>query len=503
MNRKKTSRLALNVTTVLLMLLCGLRLSAQTAITLEDALEIAEKNSPRIQTSRLSLTRSQELLNAQRAAMRSNFSLTATPFEHRSSRPFNATVGDFQRDNAISSSAALRVVQPIVASDATVTLMNTISHTNVWGDRYRPGGWEEYSDRYFQNRLTLSIDQPIFTYNRRRMQLQELEFALENSEVSHILQRLNLERQVTQSFFSVYQQQQRVDIARRAFESMQQNYEITKVKAEAGLSAEVELFQAELNLANSRSDYENSLVTLENTKDNFKILVGMSLYDDFMVLPDINIDTLSVDPGFAIDQALENRLELRQREIQIEESQFSMIRTMAQNEFRGSVNLSIGMQGNDPNFFNIYDDSYPTSSVSVRFDIPVFDWGENRARIRATEASMESVKISYQDEVNSIIQSVRQVYRNLNNLRNQIEIQRQSVVNAELTYKINLERYRNGDLTGMDLNRFQEQLSSAELSYTNALISYKLELLNLKIQTLYDFEEGKPITDFVFTTTDR
>ena len=46
----------------------------------------------------------------------------------------------------------------------------------------------------------------------------------------------------------------------------------------------------------------------------------------------------------------------------------------------------------------------------------------------------------------------------------------------------------------MDLNIYQNQLSEKQLAYTNSLISYKLELLNLKIQTLYDFEKNSPVT---------
>ena len=68
-----------------------------------------------------------------------------------------------------------------------------------------------------------------------------------------------------------------------------------------------------------------------------------------------------------------------------------------------------------------------------------------------------------------------------------------SVTNAQLTYDLNLEKYKNGDLTGMDLNIYQNQLSQNKLSYTNSLISYKLELLNLKILTLYDFEKKQPV----------
>ena len=93
----------------------------------------------------------------------------------------------------------------------------------------------------------------------------------------------------------------------------------------------------------------------------------------------------------------------------------------------------------------------------------------------------------------SIILSIRKSYRNLNNLLNQIDIARRSALNAQLTYDLNLEKYKNGDLTGMDLSIYQNQLSQNKLSYTNSLISYKIELLNLKILTLYDFEKKQPV----------
>jgi outer membrane protein TolC len=85
------------------------------------------------------------------------------------------------------------------------------------------------------------------------------------------------------------------------------------------------------------------------------------------------------------------------------------------------------------------------------------------------------------------------VVRNLKNLENQIGIQSKTVENAELTYDINLERYRNGDLTSLDLGLYQNQLSESKMALTNAIIDYKIELLNLKIQTLYDFEKLIPI----------
>ncbi|MPN52764.1 hypothetical protein SDC9_200427 [bioreactor metagenome] len=45
----------------------------------------------------------------------------------------------------------------------------------------------------------------------------------------------------------------------------------------------------------------------------------------------------------------------------------------------------------------------------------------------------------------------------------------------------------------MEISQFQTQLSNRKMAYAQALINYKIELLNLKILSLYDFEKDKPI----------
>jgi outer membrane protein TolC len=275
---------------------------------------------------------------------------------------------------------------------------------------------------------------------------------------------------------------------------MMQSHEVIKNKVDAGISPREEMYQAELNLATTKSDFENKQVSLDNAKDDFKIMIGMSLYEDLIVLPNIEVDTISIDIAFAIDQGLANRMELRQRKISIEESEFDLVQTKSLNEFRGSLGLSVGLFGDNEKFGNVYENPTDNETVSLSFVVPLWDWGERKSRIRASEANIETANISLEEEQNNIILSIRKVYRNLLNLRNQIEIARQNVTNAQLTYDLNLERYKNGDLTGMDLNIYQNQLSEKQLSHTNSLIEYKLELLNLKIQALYDFENSKPVS---------
>jgi len=483
----------LTITSRYILLFIALLLSFSSAypqkgLTLEEALRIAEDNSPSMKRTRLSLIRSQENLNAQNAALKSSFSLSINPIGYSQNRAFNDLISKWNSTKTTESYGLFTVSQPIVLTDARVSLVNRFGYKDSYSE------YTNSTNKGFSNNLSLNLDQPLFTYNRTKLQLKELELALENSQLSYAIQLLSLERQVTQAYYYVYQQQQSLDISKQAFQNMQQSYEVSKNKVDAGISAREEMFQAELNLATTKSDFENKQVTLENAKDDFKILIGMSLFDDFLVLPNIEVDTVQIDVSFAIDQGLANRMELRQRKINIETTEFDLIQTKSLNEFRGSLGLSVGLFGDNEKFVNVYDSPTDNESVSLSLTIPLWDWGERKSRIRATEASIESANISFEEEENNIILGVRKVYRNLLNLQNQIVISRQSVTNAQLTYDLNLEKYKNGDLTGMDLNIYQNQLSEKQLAFTNSLISYKLELLNLKIQTLYDFEKKQSVT---------
>jgi len=460
----------------------------QQGLTLEMALSIAESNSPSMKKTRLNLIRSQENLNAQNAALKSNFSLSVNPLVYSQNRSFNELISAWNSVKTTQSYGVFTVTQPIVFTDARLSLINRFGYTDSYSE------YSNTTTKGFSNNLTLTLDQPLFTYNRTKLQLKELELALEDSKINYAIQLLALEKQVSQAFYYVYQQQQSLDIANQAYLNMQKSHEVISNKVDAGISAREEMYQAEVNLATAKSDFENSQVSLENAKDDFKMLIGISLFDDIIVLPDISVDTVQVNISFAIDQGLANRMELRQRQIDIEISQFDLIQTKALNEFKGNLGLSFGIFGDNENFSDIYANPTDNEDVSLSLTIPLWDWGERKSRIKATEASIESANITFEEERNNIILGIRQVYRNLINLQNQIEIARQNVINAQLTYDLNLERYKNGDLTGMDLNIFQNQLSEKQLSFTNSLISYKLELLNLKIQTLYDFEKKQQVT---------
>jgi outer membrane protein TolC len=468
----------------------GPKLEAQALLTIDRSMDIAVENSPDMQQTELALVRSQERLNAQRARLKSQFSITLDPFEYEKTNRFDQQTSEWYLNESASTGGTFAINQRILPTDGELMLVNRFSYDYSFTESAFA---TDPLSKTYNNRLYLQFTQPIFTYNRTRMETETLELEYEASLIRYLLMRLALERDVAVEFYAVYSNQMRLEIAQEDLKNNEESYEIISNKVEGGLLALEELYQAEVNLATSHSGVFTAELNLANSLDQFKVLIGLPLDTTLMIAAEIVADTIPVNQELAISHALDNRMELREREIDMEQANFDLIVARSTNEFAGSITASFGVQANDDQFSSLFETPTNTPAIGLTLNIPLFDWGERKSEIKAAEASLESSQISYKMERTDIEQNVRSVVRSLKNLENQIVIQRKTVENAELAYDINLERYRNGDLTSLDLGMYQNQLSESKLALTNAIIDYKIELLNLKIQTLYDFEKQMPI----------
>ncbi len=455
-----------------------------TVLSLEKSMEIAGQNSSAIQKSKLVMDQNRELLRAQLASLKSRFFLDVTPVSFSREQKYDQMFSEWYTSENKGASASLAISQPVKFTDGLLTVRNNFGYQ----DNYSEANNNIYKDKGFNNYLYIQYDQPIFTYNRLKLNLERNQLNLETATMAYAIEMLSLEYQVNQAFYSIYQKQTAVKIAEDEFANQKVSLEIIRGKVDAGLSAKEELLQGELNYATSESNLDNTRVDLENAKDQFKLIIGMSLFVEISVESDIDFKLIYVNIDKAIENGLTQRLELTQRKIDLKMSEFNLTETAANNEFRGDISLSVGVMGNNEYFTDIYDKPTNSPSVGVTFSIPLFDWGQRKARIKAAEIDYQSKEINFKDQENDIIINIRNTYRNLQNLVNQIDIARQNEKNAQLTYDINLERYKNGDLTSIDLQRFQNQLSEKKTNLVNALINYKLEIINMKVQSLWDFE---------------
>ncbi|MDR1562248.1 MAG: TolC family protein [Dysgonamonadaceae bacterium] len=482
-------------TVIVLLSFCMFPAASQNVLTIERALEFAQENSPAVKQELMSIERNRLNLKAQRAALKSNFSLTLNPVGYSVSRKFRDYDGQWYTSESFQTGGSLQIVQPILLTDGVISLRNNFS----WQNSSVNENGVNVGNNAFLNSLTLNLEQPLFLSNSLKRALKQNEFALENAEISYALKRLQLESDITSDFYAVFNSQSTLETAKSSFVNSKKNYEIIKNKTEAELAPKEELYQIMVTLAKDSASVESAIVQLENAKDKLKRTVGMNLDEEFDVKAEIDVKAVTVDEDMAVEHAFASRLELRRREIEAKLSEYSLIVEKEKNRFNGKVGLSLGLTGNDPVFGDMYSKPTQSPSVGVTFTVPIFDWGENRARVKAKELEIKSQELEAGEERIDIVMYIRQECRALRNLQTQVEIAEQNIINAQLTYDLNMVRYRNGDLSGMGFVQFQTQLTSAKNDYTNALIKYKESLLRLKILSLYDFErnvEVVPLSDY-------
>ena len=464
----------------------------QRTLNFEEALEMAKFNSPDIRQVQLAYERSKELLNAQDASLKSQFALTIDPFYYQNNRTFDNYAASWYTNEIKQSSGTFSIVQPIIWTDGTIALYNRF----LWQDSRTERELIDLTSETFTNDLFIDFNQPIFTYNRTMMEYNEVQLDLENALLNYRIQELNLEQRVAQSFYTVYQNKMNLTVAEEELANTTASYAIIENKVNAGLIAKEELYQAEVNLATSKSSLNNATVSLANSLDQFKQILGLSLDEEITVVADVAESDVATELDKAIEHGLKYRMELRQRQIDLVLAKNNITRSAATNEFKGNVSLRYGVIGNNETFNSIYANPSENQELSLRFEIPLYDWGAKESRVKASQATFKSNQISDNEQRKNIKIEIRQAFRNVQNQKLQIEIARQNVRVSQLTYDINLERYQNGDLTSMDLNLFQTQLSENKGNLVDAIIAYKLALLDLKIRSLWDFEKDRSVIKY-------
>lgn len=465
---------------------------SQRIFNYDEALEMAKFNSPDIRQVQLAYDRSKELLNVEDASLKSQFSLTINPFYYQNTRQFDNFSGKWYTGEIKQSEGTFSIVQPIKWTDGTLAFYNRF----LWQESFSDQQLGATSRTTYTNDLYLDFRQPIFTYNRTMMQYQEVQLDMENALLNYQIQELNLEQRVAMGFYDVYQKKMTLIVAQEELVNTNASRQIIENKVNAGLIATEELYQAEVNLATSKSSVYNSKVAHENALDNLKQILGLPLEEEIAVMADVTETQVQADLSRAIEHGLKYRMELRQRHIDLVLAKNNIVRSAATNEFKGDISLRYGIFGNNQAFGSIYQQPSENQELSLRFEIPLYDWGAKDSRVKASETSLKSNKISEAEQKKNIKIEIRQAYRNIENQKLQTEIAKQNVKVSQLTYDINLERYQNGDLTSMDLNLFQTQLSEKKSSLIDAIISYKLALLDLKIRSLWDFEKDRSVINY-------
>lgn len=450
-------------------------------LTLEESITIALENSYSIRSAKYNLIRSQKNLEAMKLGLRTNIFMEFDLPEYNSAlqSQFNPTTGkeQFFKIENTTLEGRLFFSQPIVFTNGNFSIISSMfGREQLGGDR-----------EYFTN-ISLSLSQPLFTFNTLQANLDRAEVNLNKSELNFSKAERDIIYNVTAGFYNFYEAKKRLEIAREKVEQTKASYETAQNKFKAGLIAEVEAMQLEVDYASAQNELLSAETRLQESRNNFKLILGLPLEEDLDVVATIEYNPIFVDPEMAIEYALANRPELKNAKSDIYLNQLEVDETKSDGRISAMLNARYGLNKNEDDFDMLFEDMAENRSVTLTLSVPVWDWGQNSRRVEAAEADLKLAELYFENQEDVIKKEILALLNQVEAAKKRVEVLSKSVELAEKSYNISVERFNSGTITSFDLTQMQIRLTDARINSLTALIDYKLALADLARKTFHDYE---------------
>ncbi len=482
-------------------------------LDLKQSIEIALDKSFNIRNLKEANRWAERNLWAAKAAYRTNINLNLsapiynegfTLVEVVGGNPVPKQYGDFR------VRGLLDINQPmpwLPLGGGTLTFRSEGYQMESWTPSLLDPATDLRSKKFFSS-LSVRLTKPLFTINTLALNLKQAELSYERQSRIFKRSELDLIYQISHAFYQLYKEIENYSLIADKVKRQENIYQTTLNKFKAGLIAEVEAMQAEVDLIQYRNELESSEGRLSQMKAAFKQLIGMPIDVPISLQAELEVKPVAIDVEKAVALALQNRSEIVEKQIDIEQQKISVKQIDAQVSIKGNLSGYYDLSGfSDPdlpyssNTSELFRSSWkvlrdtPNRGVTFELQIPIFDWGRNRAQVQAAQANlrqdeltMENLLLTIEREVRDVVNNVYQAYDRLQMLEKSTEVSKKS-------FDISLQRFANGDITSTELDRASEKLNTSRLSYLEAYNEYKLALADLRKKTLYDFEENRSLVE--------
>ncbi len=418
---------------------------------------------------------------------------------------YQNSVEAFKTDTSITYYSSKRlnygsnlIINQPLPTDGSIYINSGISNTDFYS----------ISKRTPSLYTTIGFEQPLtalYGYNKIKSDLKIAKLNYESSKKGLKREELNIIYLVSNSFYNLLAAQKRSEIAQLDLERQKEANDISQNKYKAGLIKEVDALQMEVDLAEAQNNFELSLINQGSTLSEFKQLIGINLNDSVSINSEFKYDIVIVDSEKAVQLALENRLEIREQEIEIEQNKMNLKQQKSKGMIQSSLNMSVGKYGTSnqtinttlsnsiKNSYSDFLDRSPDYSLGFRVNVPILDFGENRAKVKSAEARLEKNRLQKEEIQRSIEREVRNLVADLNSSLKRLQLLEKNVIIAEKSFEITRQRFSDGDIDSQALALERSRLNNAYNSHLRAYINYQLMLADITRKTFYDFQKNEAV----------
>lgn len=269
----------------------------------------------------------------------------------------------------------------------------------------------------------------------------------------------------------------------------------SKALVENGRFTEYEYKQAELQAANNEYMYESALKDYQQALRTLWVFLGKEEIASVDVLfPDFSLP-LAIDYVEAESYIHQNSpFALSQKSKKLEAEQVLFTAKLS-NRFNGNLNLSYGLNQYASRFSDAYRKPDYSQAVMIGFQIPIFQWGIGRNKIRMAENAYRNSMLELEESEAGFSKEVKDKVSAYNSAVKLFFL-------SEKTYKLSQEQYALlsrkfllGKASVYEISSVQNELYESMKKYYSSTHNVWSNYFVLRQLALYDFSKKQKLEE--------
>lgn len=360
---------------------------------------------------------------------------------------------------------------------------------------------------YYSDSFRLSFSQPLLRGYGRKVatsEQREAEVEYQKQLEGQRQSRHELLLAVSDAYWDLVMVRRQLEVSRSSLRLAEEQLQRDRRVFEAGLGTEVNVIQAEAQVATRNEALLAGELAVRQAGDALKQLLfpgtdEASWNTELIPTTPFRVDLVVTEQSWpqALRTALEFRPDLRQSRLEIEAAELRHERAVSNRRAALDLGLSATSAGFGTDFDEAFGDGatyeFPTYSASLTYSVPIGNRSARNAE-RAARALARSAHLAYDQAESLAVGEVREALRQLAHQARAIEAAETSVEASRRQLEAEEARQREGISTNFEVLQFQDQYVQALNTEVSARVSYmKAKTQLLAAQGLLDPEGAPPV----------
>lgn len=457
-------------------------------LSLKECIRTAQDQSPVAKAARFALNASRWQYQSYQADLLPSFNISGdAPNFNRAiiSNVLDDGSITFSKQVQSEASTTLSLNQHLWQTGGTLSLSSGLTRLGIFS--------VERTELWQSTPLVIGLRQPIFQFNSLKWdrRLEPLQYEIAQKQLVEAME--GLAETVTNGFFDVLLAKINLENAQFNVARNDSIYQISKGRYNVGSIAENDLLQSELALRNAEADLTRARLEYDRSRNEFKIVLGYPSDVTFDIKPPSDLPEINITVDKAKQLAIQNNseaLNYRLRELQADRD---YAQAKSESGLSATLNANYGLNQTSESFSDLYQDPQNRQFITVGFEIPIFNWGKQRAQVNAARNQQREVANSIDYQRQRFYQEVDYTVSQFMQLKGQVQLAAKSDTIAQRRYDVAQNRYLIGKIDVTNLFIAQNEKDAARREYIRALDDFWSGWYSLRQLTLYNFQEDRPI----------